>query len=109
MRRRCASGAGDYVSLEVADTGVGMDEATLRRAIEPFFSTKGVGKGTGLGLSMVHGMARQSGGALTPEKPVRRRNVASIWLPTRPDRRRVAPEPARHAAPVSGAASRTRC
>ncbi|MEJ8631243.1 ATP-binding protein [Sphingomonas sp. I4] len=55
---------GDYIRLSVADTGSGMDAATLARAVEPFFSTKGVGKGTGLGLSMVHGLASQLGGAL---------------------------------------------
>ncbi|MBP1474802.1 PAS domain S-box protein [Frateuria sp. MAH-13] len=53
-----------YVCLSVADTGTGMDEATMTRAIEPFFSTKGLGKGTGLGLSMAHGLASQLGGAL---------------------------------------------
>ncbi len=55
---------GQYLSLSVTDTGTGMDAATVRRAVEPFFSTKGVGKGTGLGLSMVHGLAAQLGGAL---------------------------------------------
>jgi PAS domain S-box-containing protein len=56
---------GRYLNLSVSDTGLGMDEATLARAVEPFFSTKGIGKGTGLGLSMVHGLASQLGGALT--------------------------------------------
>lgn len=55
---------GQYLRLSVADTGVGMDEATLTRAVEPFFSTKGIGRGTGLGLSMVHGLAIQLGGTL---------------------------------------------
>ena len=56
---------GAYVRLSVSDDGTGMDGDTAARAIEPFFSTKGIGKGTGLGLSMVHGLAIQLGGALT--------------------------------------------
>lgn len=55
---------GHYICVTVTDTGTGMDEATLNRAIEPFFTTKGIGNGTGLGLPMVHGMAQQSGGKL---------------------------------------------
>ena len=55
---------GRYVRISVSDTGSGMDAATLARAIEPFFSTKGIGKGTGLGLSMVHGLTSQLGGGL---------------------------------------------
>lgn len=55
---------GQYVRIVVSDTGVGMDATTAAKAIEPFFSTKGIGKGTGLGLSMVHGLASQLGGAL---------------------------------------------
>ena len=54
--------AGPYVCIAVRDTGLGMDMETLARAVEPFFTTKGVGKGTGLGLSMIHGFAVQSGG-----------------------------------------------
>lgn len=56
--------AGRYLVLSVADTGVGMDPETLRKAIDPFFSTKELGKGTGLGLSMIHGLAIQLKGAL---------------------------------------------
>lgn len=57
--------AGDYLIVGVRDAGEGMDEATLARAFEPFFSTKPVGKGTGLGLSQVYGFVRQSGGGVT--------------------------------------------
>jgi signal transduction histidine kinase/CheY-like chemotaxis protein len=53
---------GIYLRLSVIDTGTGMDERTLARAVEPFYSTKEVGKGTGLGLSMVHGLLAQLGG-----------------------------------------------
>nr|WP_274382919.1 PAS domain S-box protein [Methylorubrum extorquens] len=72
---------GTYVRLSVADTGDGMDAATLARAVEPFFSTKGVGKGTGLGLSMVHGLASQLGGALTIQSNPGLGTNVELWLP----------------------------
>ena len=72
---------GRYVVLSVRDTGVGMDAETLARAVEPFFSTKGVGKGTGLGLSMVFGLAQQSGGALLLESTPSSGTTARLWLP----------------------------
>jgi PAS domain S-box-containing protein len=73
--------AGQYIHLSVTDTGEGMDEETLRRATEPFFTTKGVGKGTGLGLSMVHGFAEQSGGRLVLNSRKGNGTTAELWLP----------------------------
>lgn len=73
--------SGRYIHLRIADTGTGMDEATLARAIEPFFSTKGVGQGTGLGLSMVHGLAAQLGGALEISSEVGVGTSIDMWLP----------------------------
>jgi len=78
--------AGRYVRLLVSDTGLGMDAETLSRAIEPFFSTKGVGQGTGLGLSMAHGLASQLGGALTIASQLGRGTEVSIWLPESDER-----------------------
>lgn len=76
---------GLYVRLSVEDSGTGMDAATLARAIEPFFSTKGIGRGTGLGLSMVHGLAAQLAGALDiSSQPGAGTNV-ELWLPTTVD------------------------
>ncbi|MGP3698473.1 PAS domain-containing protein [Rhodobacter sp. NSM] len=72
---------GSYLEIWVTDTGGGMDEATLARAMEPFFTTKGVGKGTGLGLSMIHGLAKQSGGSFRLESRPRAGTTAFIYLP----------------------------
>lgn len=72
---------GEYLCLSVTDTGIGMDAATLARAVEPFFSTKGVGKGTGLGLSMVHGLASQLNGALTIQSSPGLGTNVELWLP----------------------------
>jgi nitrogen-specific signal transduction histidine kinase len=78
--------AGTYLRIQIADTGIGMDAATLSKAIEPFFSTKPLGKGTGLGLSMTHGLAVQLGGALDLASEIGKGTVATLWLPmaTRP-------------------------
>src|SRR4029079_14682170 len=72
---------GTYVGLTVRDRGTGMDGETLRRAMEPFFTTKGLGKGTGLGLSMVHGVAEQSGGWFTLRSVQGEGTTAELWLP----------------------------
>jgi len=72
---------GRFVCLSVSDTGAGMDEETIRRATEPFFTTKGPGKGTGLGLSMVQGMAEQSGGRFVLRSRVNAGTTAELWLP----------------------------
>jgi len=73
--------AGRYIRLSVTDTGEGMDQETLLKATEPFFTTKGVGKGTGLGLSMVHGFAEQSGGRLVLHSQKGAGTTAELLLP----------------------------
>lgn len=72
---------GEYWRLRVTDSGEGMDEHTLKRATEPFFTTKGVGQGTGLGLSMVHGLAEQCGGVLNLRSSPGQGTTVEIWLP----------------------------
>lgn len=89
---RCGIAEGPYVCLSVTDTGEGMDETTRVRAMEPFFTTKGVGKGTGLGLSMVHGLAAQSGGCLMLQSSPHEGTTAEIWLPVATVRQQ--PQPA---------------
>lgn len=72
---------GPCVRLSIVDNGSGMDAATLSRATDPFFTTKGVGKGTGLGLSMVLGLAQQSGGHFTLRSVPGQGATAELWLP----------------------------
>jgi PAS domain S-box-containing protein len=72
---------GPYIRIDVRDSGSGMDEATLARAVEPFFTTKGLGRGTGLGLSSVHGLAAQSGGRFILNSSLEAGTKASLWLP----------------------------
>ncbi len=72
---------GRYLRVAISDTGVGMDSVTLGHAVEPFFSTKGVGRGTGLGLSMVHGLCAQLGGTLYLRSRPGEGTIAEMWLP----------------------------
>jgi signal transduction histidine kinase len=78
---RIALPGGDYVTVNVDDTGAGMDEATLARAAEPFFTTKPVGKGTGLGLAMVHHLVTRAQGALRMMSKVDCGTSVQLWLP----------------------------
>ncbi|WP_164867972.1 ATP-binding protein [Rhodovarius crocodyli] len=75
---------GHYVRLEVADNGAGMDAETLRRATEPFFTTKQKGQGTGLGLAMAQGFCEQSGGALEIHSAPGDGTRVTLWLPQAP-------------------------
>jgi signal transduction histidine kinase/CheY-like chemotaxis protein len=84
-RSKARLAAGRYVLLSVTDFGTGMDASTVLHAVEPFFTTKGVGKGTGLGLSMVQGLAEQSGGKLRISSEIDRGTVIEILLPVMSD------------------------
>lgn len=74
---------GPYVAITIADTGEGMDEATLARCFEPFFTTKATGKGTGLGLSMVYGFIKQSMGGVTIHSAPGKGTKVVLLLPRR--------------------------
>jgi PAS domain S-box-containing protein len=72
---------GEYVSLTVKDTGVGMDEATQRNAFEPFFTTKPVGQGTGLGLATIYGIVKQNHGYVDLRSALERGTIIRVYIP----------------------------
>lgn len=91
-----------YLCLSVRDTGSGMDDETLAKAVDPFFSTKELGKGTGLGLSMIHGLAVQLDGTFKLSSTVGEGTLAELWLPMTSDMLRVAEEAELAASSVRG-------
>ena len=81
LERRDDVPDGEYVMLSVTDTGAGMPNDVLERALEPFFTTKKLGHGTGLGLSMVYGFVKQSGGQVRIDSAVGRGTTVRLYLP----------------------------
>lgn len=77
--------SGEYVVVEVADTGIGMPPEIVERVFEPFFTTKGIGRGTGLGLSQVYGFAKQSGGFVSIDSALGHGTSVRIYLPRTDD------------------------
>ena len=92
--------AGDFVRIQVCDTGTGMDADTVKRACEPFFTTKPSGRGTGLGLSMIYGFVRQSGGQVEIHSVVGEGTCISLYLPRLLAQPEVQPTPSEAEGPV---------
>ena len=93
--------AGDYVLIEVADTGIGIAPGDLARIFEPFFSTKAVGSGTGLGLSTVYGIVKQTGGFVFVDSNPGCGASFAIYLPRHQGRGNVTTAPGDIAEPVA--------
>lgn len=98
-----ASGmSGDYVSLKVSDTGVGIPPETVTRVFDPFFTTKAFGKGTGLGLSQVYSFAKSSGGLVKLDTALGLGTDVTIYLPRALEEKTLASAPSRAPAESAG-------
>ena len=93
---------GDYVVIEVADSGHGIPEGKLNKIFEPFFTTKQVGEGTGLGLSTAYGIVKQTGGFIFADSPPGQGATFTIYLPAYD---KVEPPPAPEPEPTRGRAT----
>jgi two-component system, cell cycle sensor histidine kinase and response regulator CckA len=94
---------GQYVSIAVADNGIGMDEETQTHLFEPFFTTKNPGQGTGLGLATAYGIIRQSGGAIQINSAPGQGTTVRIYLPVAEERAPAKNEKASATLPMNGA------
>ncbi|MGB9103527.1 MAG: diguanylate cyclase [Terriglobales bacterium] len=88
VRAHPGSRRGSYVSLAVADTGIGMDEHVKAHIFEPFFTTKGENQGTGLGLAIVYGVVKQTGSYIAVDSEINRGTTFTVYFP-----RAMAPQP----------------
>ena len=92
LRTGCVN-PGAYTVVRVRDTGIGMDDDTMRRIFEPFFTTKSVGSGTGLGMAMVYGLMTQHGGRVNVSSEVGKGTTVTLYFPAVAAPERVAPNP----------------
>ncbi len=74
--------AGDFVKISITDTGIGMDEKTIKRIFDPFFTTKDMGRGTGLGLASAYGIIKNHGGIINADSIINKGTTFNVFLPT---------------------------
>jgi two-component system cell cycle sensor histidine kinase/response regulator CckA len=94
---------GEYVTISITDTGIGMDETTQSHLFEPFFTTKNPGRGTGLGLATAYGIIRQSGGAIRILSQVGLGTTVRVYLPPAQSKVSATPEKVAQQGPLTGA------